>query len=144
MMLMNEIEYKELVEEITPKENLVKDIFLSFLMGGLLGLIAEFLYHLWGDNDTAKTMIITTYIIGAGLATGLGWFDKVVYVFKSGLLIPITGFAHAMTAAAIEHKKEGLVTGIGANIFKLTGTVLLYGIVGASLVATFLLMMGWL
>ena len=48
---------------------------------------------------------------------------------KSALIIPITGFAHSMTAAALEYRKEGLVLGIGANIFKLAGTVILYGIV---------------
>ena len=36
-----------------------------------------------------------------------------------------------MTSAAIEYKKEGLVTGLGANIFKLAGTVILYGVVSA-------------
>ena len=50
---------------------------------------------------------------------------------RSGLLIPITGFAHSLQSAALEYKKEGLVTGIGANIFKLAGTVILFGIVSA-------------
>ena len=50
---------------------------------------------------------------------------------KSGLLIPITGFAHSLQSAALEYKKEGLITGIGANIFKLAGTVILFGIVSA-------------
>ena len=50
---------------------------------------------------------------------------------KAGLLIPITGFAHSMQSAGLEYKKEGLVTGIGANIFKLAGTVIVFGIVSA-------------
>lgn len=141
MMLMNEKEYKKIIQKITPKENLVKDMFLAFLMGGILGMGAEYLYHLWGANNGAKTLVIVLYIVSAGLATGLGWFDKLVYVFKTGLLVPITGFAHAMVASAIEHKQEGLVTGIGANIFKLTGTVILYGVVGASICGTILYLM---
>ena len=55
--------------------------------------------------------------------------DTLVTKFKSALIIPITGFAHSMTSAALEYKNEGLVCGIGANIFKLAGTVILYGIV---------------
>ena len=50
---------------------------------------------------------------------------------KAGLIVPITGFAHAMTSAMLDYKKEGLVTGIGANAFKLTGSVILYGVVSA-------------
>ena len=55
--------------------------------------------------------------------------DTLVSKLKSALLIPITGFAHSMTSAALEYRKEGLVTGIGSNIFKLAGTVILFGIV---------------
>ena len=38
-----------------------------------------------------------------------------------------------MTSAAIEYKNEGLVLGIGANIFKLAGTVILYGTISVYL-----------
>ena len=67
----------------------------------------------------------------ASLFTALGFFDKLVNWARCGLIIPITGFAHSMTSAAIEFKREGYVTGLGANIFKLAGTVILYGIVSA-------------
>jgi len=50
---------------------------------------------------------------------------------KCGLIVPITGFAHAMMSAALEYKKEGLVTGIGANMFKLAGSVIIFGVVAA-------------
>lgn len=36
-----------------------------------------------------------------------------------------------MTSAALEHKREGLVYGIGTNMFKLAGTVIVYGVVSA-------------
>ena len=63
--------------------------------------------------------------------TALGFFDKLVNFARCGLIIPITGFAHSMTSSAMEYRKEGLVTGIGMNIFKLSGTVILYGVVSA-------------
>ena len=69
------------------------------------------------------------FIVFASLCTALGFFDKWVTKFKCGLLIPITGFAHSLTSAAIEYKNEGLILGIGSNIFKLAGSVILYGIV---------------
>ena len=56
-------------------------------------------------------------------------FDKWVMTLKSALIIPITGFAHSMTSSALDYKNEGLILGIGANIFKLAGSVILYGIV---------------
>jgi len=132
-------EYDNLVKSHTPKENVMRNVFLAFLMGGLLGIAAEGMYHLFlylgvGKTD-ARTYIILVYIAIGCIATGLGFFDKWVGKFRAGLLIPITGFAHSMTSSAMEHKREGLVTGIGANIFKLAGTVLLYGMVGAFFVA---------
>ena len=75
--------------------------------------------------------MIITLIFLASLFTALGFFDKWVNWARCGLIIPITGFAHSMTSAAIEFRKEGFVTGLGANLFKLAGTVILYGVVSA-------------
>ena len=61
----------------------------------------------------------------------MGFFDKIVNFARCGLIVPITGFAHAMMSAALEYRKEGLVTGIGANMFKLAGSVIIFGVVSA-------------
>lgn len=37
---------------------------------------------------------------------------------KAGLIVPITGFAHSMMSAALDYRKEGLVTGLGASMLK--------------------------
>ena len=71
------------------------------------------------------------FIVFASLCTALGFFDKWVTKFKCGLLIPITGFAHSMTSAAMDYKNEGPIYGIGSNVFKLAGSVILYGVVSA-------------
>ena len=81
----------------------------------------------------ASVMVILSLIIIASILTAFGVFDTCVSKLKSALIIPITGFAHSMTSAALEYRKEGLVLGIGANIFKLAGTVILYGIVSVYL-----------
>ena len=85
--------------------------------------------------------IITLIFIGC-LLTCFGFFDKWVNFAKAGLFVPITGFAHAMMSASLEYKKEGLVTGIGANMFKLAGTVIIYGVVSAYIFGLIRLVIG--
>ena len=48
-----------------------------------------------------------------------------------GLIIPITGFAHSIQSAILDYKNEGPVYGFGSNVFKLAGSVILYGVVSA-------------
>lgn len=126
--------YNEIVEKHTPREDVFKNALLVFLYGGIFGALSEFLlrcYVIWFDlpRKEAGVAVILTLIIIASVLTAFGVFDVCVMKLKSALIIPITGFAHSMTSAALEYRKEGLVLGIGANIFKLAGTVILYGIV---------------
>ena len=90
-----------------------------------------FLLHL--PRKESGVLVILTLIVIASILTALGVFDILVTKVKSALIIPITGFAHSITSAALEYKTEGLVLGIGANIFKLAGTVILYGVVAVYL-----------
>ena len=126
--------YNDLVLKYTPKEDRLKNAIVTFLCGGILGSLSELLlrcYKIWFDipRKEASVMVILSLIIIASILTAFGVFDTCVSKLKSALIIPITGFAHSMTSAALEYRKEGLVLGIGANIFKLEGTVILYGIV---------------
>ena len=126
--------YNEIVKKYTPKEDRCKNAIVAFLVGGLLGSVSELLlrgYMMWLNIPIkeAGVVVILTLIVIASILTALGIFDTMVSKVKSALIIPITGFAHSMTSAALEYRKEGLVLGIGANIFKLAGTVILYGIV---------------
>ena len=79
----------------------------------------------------SSTYMIVTLIFLSSLFTALGFMDKWVEKVKCGLIIPITGFSHAMTAAAIEYRKDGFILGLGSNIFKITGSVILYGVISA-------------
>ena len=130
--------YNDLVLKYTPKEDRLKNAIVTFLCGGILGSLSELLlrcYKIWFNipRKEASVMVILSLIIIASILTAFGVFDKCVSKLKSALIIPITGFAHSMTSAALEYRKEGLVLGIGANIFKLAGTVILYGIVSVYL-----------
>ena len=133
---MEKMKYKELVAKNTPKENYISNSLIAFITGGLMGVLGELLLELYSyvfnisANDASCFMIITLIFIGC-LLTCFGFFDKWINFCRCGLIIPITGFAHAMMSAALEYRKEGLVTGIGANMFKLAGSVIIYGVVSA-------------
>lgn len=133
---MNKERYKEITSKIVPQEDKVKNGIVAFLVGGFIGLLGEIIVFVLENNfnvshKDATSIMIVTLIFIASLCTALGFFDDLVSKAKAGLIVPITGFAHAMTSAMLDYKKEGLVTGIGANAFKLTGSVILYGVVSA-------------
>ena len=128
--------YEKIVMNHKPKEHRLRNAIIAFITGGIVGLIGQglldlYTYYLNISTADAAVFMMITLIFLASLFTALGFFDKMVNFARCGLIIPITGFAHSMTSAAIEFKREGFVTGLGANIFKLAGTVILYGIVSA-------------
>lgn len=133
---MEKNKYKAIVTKYTPKENRLFNEMIAFLIGGMMGIVGQFLMDIYTtyldipSKEASVIMIITLIFIGC-LLTCLGFFDKWVHFARCGLIIPITGFAHAMMSAALEYRKEGLVTGIGANMFKLAGSVIIYGVVSA-------------
>ena len=133
---MDKKRYQELTKKIVPEENKIKNSIISFLVGGLIGLIGQIIVTILEEkfsikHDDAASLMIVILIFIASLFTAMGFFDNLVSKAKAGLIVPITGFAHAMTSSMLEYKKEGLVTGIGTNAFKLTGSVILYGVVSA-------------
>ena len=133
---MEKNKYKRLVEKHTPKENSLYHGLLAFITGGIMGVIGQFLIDVYSSllhiptSDASSYMIITLIFIGC-LLTCFGFFDKWVNFAKAGLIVPITGFAHSMMSASLEYRKEGMVTGIGANMLKLSGSVIIFGIVSA-------------
>lgn len=126
--------YLSIVNKHTPKEDRLKNAIMVFIAGGIFGVLAELLlrgYMIWFSlpRKEAGVVVTLTLVVVSSFLTAIGVFDRCVSVLKSALIIPITGFAHSMTSAALEYRKEGLILGIGANIFKLAGSVILYGIV---------------
>lgn len=132
---MKNTKYDKIADQHKAKENRLFNIFIAFVVGGLIGLIGEVLicfYSSFGISRSESSTLMSVSLIFVGsLCTALGFFDKLVTKFKCGLLIPITGFAHSMTSAALDYKKEGLIYGFGSNMFKLAGSVILYGVVSA-------------
>ena len=133
---MEKSKYAKIVKKNTPREKIILNPIIAFLVGGFMGLLGQGLIDFYSyifsisTKDASVFMIVTLIFVGC-LLTCLGFFDKLVQLTKCGLIIPITGFAHAMMSATLEYRKEGMITGIGANMFKLAGSVIVFGVVSA-------------
>lgn len=133
-------EYKKIVEEKSYKDDKKKNALITFISGGLMGVLAQaiflIIYKIFNlTMDEAYGIVSIIFIIVSSVLTGLHVFDKIATTLKAGVIVPITGFAHSLTSAGIDYKKEGLINGIGSNIFKLAGSIILYGIVSGVIVA---------
>ena len=130
---MNKKKYQQLVEELTPKENKLANMLVAFIIGGIIGLISNFIYSrmlIYYRQDLAISFTLLILIVITAFFTALGCADNLFSKLKCGLIIPITGFAHSVASCIIDYKREGFLN-MGSNTFKLAGSVLLNGIVFA-------------
>ena len=129
---MTEREYGKLVEELAPKSPVWKDCFNAFWIGGLICLFGQLLLTgyqaLELDQQAAGTATSMTLVALSALLTGLSLYDNIAKYAGAGTLGPITGFANAIAAPAIEFKTEGFILGVGAKIFTIAGPVIVYGV----------------
>lgn len=137
---MDEKKYAKLEKEISPKTSLMRNIIFAFLTGGTICLVGQFVslfYMTYFDftERTASNPTVATMIFFAMLLTGFGLYKKIAQFGGAGSAVPITGFGNAVISAAIEHKTEGYVLGVGGNMFKLAGSVILFGVFSAFVVA---------
>ncbi len=135
---MNKVKakYRKSIEnnKITP--TYFKNSLMAFLFGGGICVIGELLQTIYVrsfnlDESVATTLMVITLVFTAALLTGLGLYDKLGQIGGAGTVIPVTGFSNAMTSSALEYKEESLILGVGGNMFKLAGTVIVYGVVSA-------------
>ena len=131
-MYMNEKEYAKLVKELAPKSPIVKDCIFAFLIGGLICTIGQAFMNLYSyfglDETNAGTATSMTLVGLSALLTGLSLYDNIAKYAGAGTLVPITGFANAIAAPAIEFKTEGFILGVGAKMFTIAGPVIVYGV----------------
>ena len=130
---MDNNEYDELIKTIVKKENPFKNVLVAFFTGGMIGMFAEALTEIYLNLfkitlSDAYLFTFSTFILIGSFLTGLGFFDKLLSICKCGLIVPSTGFANTMTSSAMDTRSEGFIKGIGASIFKLTGSIILYGV----------------
>ncbi len=130
---MNKEDYQKLINKYKPKEKRTLNAFRAFLVGGFIGLIGQIISYLLINYLHIETMdsyaiVCLIIVFITCLLTSLAKFDNLVSYAKCGLIIPTTGFAHSISSCTLDYKREGYITGIGSNIFKLAGSVILYGI----------------
>lgn len=135
---MEEKRYQEMVKEVSPNSKILSNCIRAFIGGGLICVIGQLVKNLflsWQmSDDNARLATAAALITTAVLLTGLGWYDKLTEQIGAGAAVPITGFANAIAAPAIEHKKEGYILGVGAKMFVIAGPVILYGTLTSVLV----------
>ena len=124
--------YGEMVKKASPPSSSRRNIPMAFLVGGAICTVGHFFIELYGrmglSEDLALPAGLITLIFLAILFTGLNVYDKLARWGGGGTLVPITGFANAVAAPALEFKSEGYILGIGAKMFVIVGPVIVYGV----------------
>ena len=137
-MKMTKKEYKKYAESKADKSPIIKDMINAFLIGGLICTIGQFFTELFVNmgigKEPAGIFTSITLVFISALLTSLNVYDKIAKIAGAGTLVPITGFANAVVSPAMEFKNEGYIMGVGANMFKIAGPVIAYGVI-ASVVA---------
>jgi len=130
--------YKKMVEKASPGSPLGLNCLKAFFVGGAICAFGQFLHVIFenagASKDSAGAYVAISLIFLAVFLTGIGKFDNIVKFAGAGAAVPITGFANAMAAPAIEFKKEGYVFGVGAKMFIIAGPVIVYGTLASMVV----------
>ncbi|RID83557.1 stage V sporulation protein AC [Peribacillus asahii] len=132
--------YQKLQSKHELKRPVFKNCVKAFLVGGTFCLIGQaityfYIYYFDFTEQTAGNPTVATMVFLSLLLTGFGVYDHIGQFAGAGSAVPVTGFGNSVISAAIEHRTEGLVLGVGGNIFKLAGSVILFGVFSAFVVA---------
>jgi len=131
-------EYDAMVQRVKPKPQVFKHCIWAFIVGGLICVLGQmltnyFLSQGFKINDAGSATAVVLVFLAA-LFTGLGIYDELGKRAGAGSIVPITGFANAIVASALEFKREGYIFGVGARIFSVAGPTLLFGFVVSTLI----------
>lgn len=134
-MKMTKKAYQKYAQSKADKSPVVKNSINAFLIGGAICATGQFFtevfLNLGFGKETSGTLTSITLIFISAILTGLNVYDKIAKVAGAGTLVPITGFANAVVSPAIEFKNEGYIMGVAANMFKIAGPVIAYGIIAS-------------
>ncbi|WP_282171840.1 stage V sporulation protein AC [Cytobacillus firmus] len=133
-------QYEKLEQKHELKRPVLKNCIRAFWVGGLICIIGQaityfYIYFFNFTEQTAGNPTVATMIFISMLLTGFGVYDRLGQFAGAGSAVPVTGFGNAVISAAIEHRTEGFVLGVGGNMFKLAGSVILFGVFSAFVVA---------
>lgn len=132
-MKLTKAEYQKMLEKRSPKSPIGRDVFWAALIGGAICVVGQAVVNFFKgrglDTDGAAAATSITMIFLGGLFTALHLYDKLAKKAGAGTIVPITGFANAVIAPAIEFKSEGFILGTAAKMFVVAGPVIVYGII---------------
>ena len=138
--------YKGYVFKMSPKSAHFKSMAFAFLIGGAICAVGQILIELFVSSgvraEDASLYTSCILVIAAAFATGFGFYDTLGRFAGAGASIPITGFSNAIVAPAIEFKSEGMVYGLGANMFKIAGPVIVNGVAVSFVIALVYMIFG--
>lgn len=131
---MTNKEYSDLTKKVSPGSKSVKNCLWAFFVGGAICTLGQAIQDCFEicmsiEKSSASTLTSITLITLSIILTALGLYQKIAKHAGAGTLVPITGFANAMSSPAIEFKPEGHVLGIGAKMFSIAGPVIVFGLV---------------
>lgn len=129
-------DYKQIAKRHEPSRPALKNCLRAFLVGGLICVLGQaiqeaFMAIFGMTSKEASSPTVAVLILLSVILTSLGVYDKIAQWAGAGTAVPVTGFANSMASAALEHRAEGLVLGVGASMFKLAGSVIVFGTVAA-------------
>lgn len=129
---MTNREYGEYIKQISPKSRHMQNMLRAFVSGGALCCVGQAFYYAFGalgvPGDMRGTAVSISMVALGVLLTGIGVYDRMAKFAGAGTLVPITGFANAVSAPAIEFRSEGLTTGTCVKMFSIAGPVIAYGV----------------
>lgn len=133
-------QYQLAAKKREPRRPFLLNGFRAFMTGGLICVLGQGIQQAiihWGgfDEKKAANPTVAILIFISVVLTSFGVYDKLGQWAGAGSAVPVTGFANSMASAAIEHRSEGIVLGVGGNMFKLAGPVIVFGTVAAFLIA---------
>jgi len=131
-------EYASMVERYSPGSKVMQNCLRAFFVGGTICLVGQVfknaLLALGVEMTDAGLLTACILVVIAVLLTLSGMYSDLGKFAGAGSIVPITGFANAIAAPAIEYRQEGLVLGVGAKMFVIAGPVIVYGTMASVLV----------
>jgi stage V sporulation protein AC len=132
--------YQQLQQKHEIKRPVLKNCIKAFFVGGIICVVGQAIsyFYIYFFNFTEQNVgnpTVATMVFLSMLLTGFGVYDRLGQFAGAGSAVPVTGFGNAVISAAIEHRTEGFVLGVGGNMFKLAGSVILFGVFSAFVVA---------
>lgn len=129
---MDKTEYGKMVKRSSPPSPKLKNLLCAFAVGGSFCVLAEGVKALLSgavaDEKTLSAWVTVIMIALGCTLTALGLYDSLAKFAGAGSLVPITGFANAVTSPAMEYRREGIVTGTAVGMFSIAGPVIVFGI----------------